>query len=442
MKYLQAILLFLLLIPHWGCVPPRQEGAANGGGANEGETMRRVLWYRLHGAGDVTTPPILRIPVNGKRAGIGSDALTLTLDLQAQAIPNLSLQLVHCDRNWKPTQNIFVQDATRLQSSDFTISIAPFGATHYDYTATITFPTGGSLLRIEHSGNYLARVVDYFNPDNVLLETRFFVVEPSAAMRLFTYSDFYETRQATALQTGLRVNVETELDFSLFSTQLRAVHLYNSGAWFSPMVANVGDQFDSLERGRYWARWNSAFGTKAVIEFGNIPAGNEHRLLDLTDLSYYPSTGGLISTPLSDQPRQWPNTVDHNGTAPERYVGDIDNDYLYFQFRLDLFGQKAKEDICVVGTFNNWLPTRNWRMFYDEKTGYYLARGLIKRAFHEYQYVAGTWDEDAGILRYPDATLLEGNSRQASQLFYAFVYYSETTSGGYDRIVGVGAVVS
>ena len=72
-------------------------------------------------------------------------------------------------------------------------------------------------------------------------------------------------------------------------------------------------------------------------------------------------------------------------------------------------------------------------------SGFYEARGWIKRAMHEYEYVSGNWDEDRGILRHADATLLEGNTTSSSQLFYAFVYYHETAGGGYDRIIGVGA---
>jgi hypothetical protein len=125
--------------------------------------------------------------------------------------------------------------------------------------------------------------------------------------------------------------------------------------------------------------------------------------------------------------------------AISRFVPLRDAEYVYFEFRLELKGTEVKQDLAVVGTFNDWQPTREWRMYYDQQTGFYIARGWVKRALHEYQYVAGTWDEDAGILRDADATLLEGNSSMSTQRFLAFVYYRESTAGGYDRVIGAGS---
>ena len=79
------------------------------------------------------------------------------------------------------------------------------------------------------------------------------------------------------------------------------------------------------------------------------------------------------------------------------------------------------------------------RSAFDEQSGFYIARGWVKRALHEYQYVSGTWDEDAGILRDAEATLLEGNTTMSTQQFLAFVYYRESTAGGYDRVIGAGS---
>jgi hypothetical protein len=206
-----------------------------------------------------------------------------------------------------------------------------------------------------------------------------------------------------------------------------------------PMIATPDNARQNSAPGEVWTDWSGYLGTRAVAEFKNLPAGNEHRLLDLTDISLYPVTGGIITTPLSDLPRQGFSEYDNNGVAVARFVPLSDAEYVYFEFRLDLRGTEVKQDIAVIGTFNNWTPSREWRMFYDPQTGFYVARGLIKRALHEYEYVSGTWDEDAGVVRNAEPTLLEGNTRLATQLFYGFVYYHEQSAGGYDRVIGVGA---
>jgi hypothetical protein len=408
------------------------------------EDLTRVRWVRIYGASDETSPPILRLPVKGTPASqIGSDALTLQFDMQADQLPNLTLILIHCDHDWVPTENIFVQDPIRLRSSDFAIERAPVGVHGYDYSCSITFPSRESTIKIAYSGNYIARVVDYYDNSRILTETRFFVVEPKAPVGMLITSGFYQSAQTEVLQHGLNIQCEAAATNDLFMSQIRAIDIYKAGVWWKPMIASYDVSGHEQKAGEYWSLWNSSFGGKAVSQFYNIPAGNEHRILDLTDLTLFPaSAGGLLTTPLSDLPRQTFSMFDNNGYAISRFVPLSDAEYVYFEFRLDLKGAQVNQDICVVGTFNDWKPSEEWRMVYDKQSGFYTARGWIKRAMQEYEYVAGKWDEDTGELRQADASLLEGNITSTSQPYYGMVYYKEITGGGYDRIVGVGGGLS
>ena len=435
-----GVVALALLLCVGSCTPVMNRLREAGAGDSTGGSVEieRALWTRIHGAGSEQAPPIYRVPIEGKRANIGSDAITLRFDMQTASVPNLVLQVIHCDRNWNPTDNIFIQDPMRLQSTDFTIERSPLATSRFDYTVSITFPSALSNLKIEYSGNYLARVIDYFNEEQVIAEARFFAVEPSAEVAVESFSDFYESTQSDVVQHGVKAVVEAVPDQKLFTTQVRAIHLYQNGFWRYPMIADQYSRMAEQLPGEIWPTWSSFFAGRTIAEFRNIPAGNEHRVLDLTDLVTYPTTGAIITTPLSDLPRNGFHYYDNNGVALDRIIPVVDNDYVYFQFRLGLDGQRVREDICVVGTFNDWTPTREWRMYYDEQTGSYSARGWIKRAVHEYEYVAGTWDEDKGTLLHADATLLEGNVRDARLPLYAFVYYSEPSSGGYDRLIGAG----
>jgi hypothetical protein len=370
---------------------------------------------------------------------IGSQALTMSFDMESPTLPNVTLILVHCDRDWRPTENIFVQDIMHLRTSDFTIERAPIGVHGYDFSLSITFPRVDGVLKIEYSGNYRARVVDYYDNTKVYTEARFIAVEPKSDVDVGVYQDFYESTQTDVVQHGLRVRAEAVTPNDLFSTQIKAIQLYRSGEWLEPMTASQDNARRNFGPGQVWTDWSGYIGTRTVAEFRNLPSGNEHRLLDLTDISLFPATGGILTTPLSDLPRSGFSAYDNNGMAISRFVPLRDAEYVYFEFRLELKGTEVKQDLAVVGTFNDWKPTREWRMYYDQQTGFYIARGWVKRALHEYQYVAGTWDEDAGILRDADATLLEGNSSMSTQRFLAFVYYRESTAGGYDRVIGAGS---
>lgn len=433
--------LWLLLIA--GCFPQSGTRSSRAAGDSTRVSVSRVMGLRIHGAGDPASPPILRLPVDGKPSGgIGSDAITIAFEMQSDALPSITLQLIHCDHNWAPTQNVFIQDPFRLKSSDFEIERAPVGVSHYDYICRLTFPTQLGKPAVTYSGNYLARIVDYYDPNNVLAEGRFFAVEPRCGVAVSAASDFYESTQTSVLQHGLKINVEALPTNDLFGGRINAIHLYPAGQWYSPLEAAEDAEDLGYAKGVPWITWNPSFAGKTTALFANIPAGNEHRLLDLTDVALFPTTGGMLTTPLSDIPRSSFNYLDNNGGTPDRYVPPSDADYVYFEFRLDLEGKSVQEDIFVVGTFNNWIPSPAWMMHHDKTTGFYIARGLIRRAFHEYEYRAGKWDNDNGVLRNADPTLLEGNLSNASLPYYAMVYYYDTSTGAYDRLIGVGVDIS
>jgi len=429
------VLLLCALIPA-GCIPPSQRIRL----ANDSTgLLRRVYDMRISGADGENTPPILLMSDRGEiMPGPGGKALTLRFELHSERVPNLVLQLVHCDRNWRPTENAFVQDPVRLRSNEFQIEYSPLGVRTYTHQVSITFPGSSSFFRIQHSGHYLARVLDYDDPSQKLGEVRFFVVETRSAVGLSIISDFYRSGQTDLSQQGWKILAEAETAAGLFGTQVAGIELYQSGQWYDGVRAGPFGDAMEFTPGQPTIRWSNSIG-KIYATFSNIPAGNEHRILDLTDVLYYPTTGGVISTPLSDQIRRGFDLYDNDGYAITRPVPASDADFVPFEFRLDLQGYEVDKDIFVVGTFNNWRILPEWQLRFDPESRSYKARGLLRRAVHEYEYRAGTWDSATATLKGADASLLEGNVRKASPLYYAFVVYAETASGGYDRLVGVGS---
>lgn len=428
------------------CVPRNRTTTTGGADAPDRRYDASVVWAWIHGSETMSTPPIIRVKSpdgTGSAGGFGSNSLTINCDIVADAQPSLALVLIHCDRDWKPTQSVFIQEQNRLTASDFVVEYAPIGVQNYDYSASITFPSTSNTIDIRHSGNYLARVVDLFDQKKVLAELRFFAVESSAGVSVRSYSDFFTSAWTEKVQDGLKVRVEVVPGFQLFSTQVTGVTLYEQGKWLKPMVADDDSKRRSVERGEYRATWSPFYGGKIVAEFWNLPAGNEYRLLDLSDLVDYPSIGGVQTTRLSDQPRFGSfSEQDNNGLLEFPYVPPQDDDLVYFEFRLDLDGEEVYDDMAVVGAFNDWIPTWEWRLVYNPETGLYTARGWLKRALHQYEYVSGRWNVDNGRLEQAEGTLIEGNNVYTSKTFYALAYYRDQTALSYDRIIGVGSTLT
>lgn len=441
--------LFLVLlcgILYVGCVTSKTSGEEERAPTSEESQDITVRWAWIHGDEGRSTPPFLRVATPGGTSGgegFGYQALTLELDLVADLPPNLSLILVHCDHDWNPTRSVFIQDRSRLRTNDFIVDPAPFTARNYDYKASITFPASSNSVNILHSGNYIARVVDYYNEDHVIAELPFFAVESVAGVSLQMQSDFFESAWTDKAQDGLVARVEIIPGLSLFSSNFQGIDLIEQGKWDQPMVANEQSARKSAKEGEYRSSWSPWYGGKVLAEFYNIPSGNEHRILDLTDMVSFPAIDGPVSTRVSDEPR-FATFAEHDNDGLPRfdYVQSTDDDYVYFEFNLDIQGEKVYDDMAVVGTFNNWTPTWDWRLTYDPSTRRYLARGWMKRAVQEYEYVSGKWNVDEGILEMPEATLIEGNSVYATQTWFALAYYRDQTSLAYDRIVGVGADAS
>jgi len=437
----------LLLVMIASCVPPAaRTGGDSGAGGGDSLMSVQLRAGRIHGTGSSLSPPILRVAPPGTfdpPQGFGAASLTIQADLIADAPPTLSLELTHCDQNWVPTRSVFIQDQAKLRAGDVQIYVPPYGADGYDYSATVTFPSETNNVEIRYSGNYLARLVDAFNPDNIVAEFRFFAVEPTAGVELEMISDFFESAWTEKVQEGLRARVEVMPPTDLFSSGFQAIHLIESGKWSQPFIASEFESREPRDRGEVRSTWSDGYGGKVIAEFRNIPSGNEHRILDLTDRMNFPPGDGVYSTRLSDQPR-FANFSEHDNDGMARYdfVPPEDQDYVYFEFRLDIEGERIYDDMAVVGTFNNWTPTWDWRLVYDPDSRRYLARGWISRAVHEYEYVSGKWNVDTGLLERAEATLLEGNSVYASQTWYALAYYRNQTANAYDRIVGVGIDVS
>lgn len=442
------ILLLLVLgaVAVNGCVPPTVERRSGSMGSDSSEVIPPSLLQlrsgRIYGGTRSNTPPFLRISSPGSNAaplGFGSDNLTIQADIIADAPPTLVLELVHCDRNWVPTKSVFIQDRARLRASDVQIYIPPFGAEGYDYTATVTFPSASNNIEIRYSGNYIARLSDAFDPDIVVAEFRFFAVESTAGVSLDMISDFFESAWSTKAQEGLRARVEVTTPIELFSSGFEAIHLIESGKWNHPKIASDETMRSRPARGSVRTTFSDGFAGKVVGEFYNIPSGNEHRLLDLTDQLNFPQGAGIVTTRLSDQPRFATfGALDNDGMPLFHFVAPEDQDYLYFEFRLDIEGEKVYDDMAVVGTFNDWTPSWDWRLVFDPDSRRYIARGWIARAVHEYEYVSGKWNVDTGLLEQAESTLLEGNSVYASQTWYALAYYRGQTASAHDRIVGVG----
>ncbi|MDZ4744652.1 MAG: DUF5103 domain-containing protein [bacterium] len=370
----------------------------------------------------------------GSTASPISQFVTVEFDVMSSTIPNVYARIVHCTADWREDENGFVTDiSNRTSLVDWTI--AAQRSKYYAYRGRIRFPNEQTAVRF--SGNWKVRVYDM--QDDVLIgETRFFAVEEKAQASMNFMTDFYEptfrvSSIALTLETIVNANPGTLVD-----GMLQTVVLYRNNRWFEPLIVsnNVSTETNPPSSSTMTA---GILNGGKVFRIARIPAQNDYRILDLTNLAMFPSNGAPVRLPLSDLRR--------NGSFIERgddgalvttFITSSDDEYVPIEFVLDPTpGGESRDDVFLVGSFNNWKPDRDWLMSYNEELRLYRLRQWVRRGRHNYMYGTGQLDVDEGSVKGLSFEEFEGNTASAGHSFLAFAYYRVQDYGTYDGIVAV-----
>lgn len=122
-------------------------------------------------------PVILRDSVGrGGKPVHSRQYLTIQFDVLADQPPLLKIRFWHCDRDWNPEHNVFLQDETHNTSFILDYRTAPNGVQHYSYRYLNRFPDADDIVRFEYSGKWMFRVMDR-SEERILAEGRFIVVD-------------------------------------------------------------------------------------------------------------------------------------------------------------------------------------------------------------------------------------------------------------------------
>jgi len=397
-----------------------------------------VRFIRAYGERDETEPPVIFINEGSQDGSVAysGNRIVIEFDVAASVPPNLFARFYHCSFNWKEDDNIFINEMTSNRTSNIFWESAPINSKYYNFRGKITIPN--EQIRFKYSGNWKVKLFDYANPDEPLAETRFFVVSNILFTELRFYSDFYKpARNVTASAYDIEILVKDNKATKLVENFVHSVVIYRNNRWFEPIYVSNYSTPNGFTRD--YKGTTSIYGFLAggkVFRIDGIPAENGYRVLDLTNLSMYPPMNAPIRLPLSDYRRRGSYfEPDNDGALVTNFVLPSYDDYLYIEFVLDPEGWETTNEVFVVGSFNNWVPSRDWQMFFDESEKLYKLRQWIRRARHNYMYGTGNYDDSGNVVNFSFEEF-EGNTVTSGHSFLAFVYYRNPGFGGYDEIVG------
>lgn len=366
---------------------------------------------------------------NDQTAVIGfNDQLILKFDDFTNASTIYRYTIKHYDRNWQDDGLFYTEYANGSMNGLIDKFEYSFNTYQKYTTYTLTFPNDKIQPKI--SGNY-ELIVYKDAPSKPLFTKRFVVVESNASLNL-NITRFSDAKRPNITQ---RVEVQAIGSGNILTQNLNSVSLnviqnnnWNISLHNLKPSSSLGNKILFQQLNLAFPGYNEFyyFDNKTINLPVNTVAG--HEIINNTHHSYL--------HPVWAFPLNYQYQPDVNGAFYHRRIdngiernADREADYAWVYFALE--SEKTDKNIFVLGGFNDFIPSEENKMFYDEATKRYIAKIYLKQGF--YSYILATQNAD-GSLDYGE---INGNFWQTENLYQAFLYY-KPFGRNYDGVMGYG----
>ncbi len=358
--------------------------------------------------------------------------------------------VIHCDRNWQPTQELsqfdYLGGFKEGEIRDYEFSTG----TYQDYIHyKLSIPNEEVKWNI--SGNYLLVVYEAGYDNDPIITRRFMVTEEKVSYRTLVDRPALVAKQTT----------HQEIDFGM---EIEGLRTSNPRAEISCTILQNGrwdNRIEAVEPRTITGTFLSYdFQDKLVFE-----AGKEFRNMDISSMQFRSEnvmdiaeySDGYSTILFSDEPRATKNYIwrrdlngmyvpfnrdyDRRGIPPDSLASTINllNRYNYREQHLSTeysevlvtleIPNDMKMDIYIVGGITDWKLLPDYKLTYDERIGAYTGRLYPKQGYYNYAYAV---PDEKGM---PDFAIIEG-SWYATENLYTILTYFRPRGGQYDQLVG------
>ena len=375
----------------------------------------------LYGSSSELSAPIIKLD--------GNQTLTLRFDDLSDDSRDLFYEFEHCTHDWKSSdldKFDFQEgyDSDRINDYEYSFNtLIPY--THYK----LEFPN--DQIQLTQSGNYIIRVFEDRDPDKVLLEARFMVMETLAQI---------EAKVIPSRIVALR-QYNQEVDLSVDVAKVGTTNPYQE----IELVVAQNYRWDNAKRNINPSFANGSkltYDMPGSISFDGI---NEYRKLDAKSVQYRSEEvrdvelmdDGYHIFMADDQARAYSKYVFENDINGKTLIknDDMNNahteaDYVWVHFNFPIDAMFGNGALFLFGQVSNWNLSDDFKLTYNPNTHSCELKTPIKQGYYNYQYL---WD--AQQEKEPNTLLTEGNHSVTENDYQVFVYFKDQRNFC-DRLVG------
>ncbi|MEO5675643.1 MAG: DUF5103 domain-containing protein [Chitinophagales bacterium] len=373
-------------------------------------------------------PLVLSDPVIGLN---GPSQLHLEFDDLQGEKKNYFYTVIQCNYDWTPSELSTFDYLTGFSEQEIRDYQISFGTdqTYIHYSAL--FPKAD--FRITKSGNYILKVFEEENPEQIILTRSFIVIDN----KLQITSDINQADDVRYNRTHQQVNFTIEhrgMNISNGFSEVKVLLLQNF-RWDN-VITDLQPQFVRPDQLDYTHSAKTSF-----------PAGKEFRYFDTRTLRYKSdrvkaieeNKNETIITLLPDQSRgnaQSFSRKDINGKFIPGTQDYSDEDsraeYLWVRFSLPVDYPFRNGKIFLLSKFTDWQLKDSHRLQYNAASDTYEVSVYLKQGYYEYLYYFSTDEKPEGEDSFD---LLEGNSYETENSYQILVYYHPFGTR-YDQVIG------
>ncbi|SDZ19849.1 protein of unknown function [Flavobacterium aquidurense] len=343
---------------------------------------------------------------------------------------NYYFDVIHCDYNWIPTdipKTDYVRGFDNQRITDYSNSFNTLQSfSHYRLSFPNQFTTQ---LRI--SGNYMLRIL---NEDReVVFSRKFILFEDHSTVgalvkrsRNLSNIDYKQNLEFTVLSNDI-----------VFQTPLQNVKvLLIQNGDFNTTIKNIAPQYTIGNQMVYkYDKETQFWAGNEFLYFENkdirAASNNVAKVGSANDIySSFLYTNGARANQI------YTLYEDVNGNFVVKNINasnnEIEADYAWVYFSLSAPAFQLNKDIYIVGMFNNYSLSPEYKMDYNEKKGIYEKAVMIKQGFTNFEYRVA---DKKGVIDYENA--IDGNFYQTENEYTILVYYKHS-SDRYERVIGKG----